>query len=172
FGEDIGNKDILKNALESYSPILSISNGRIGLKDDRTNEELTKYIEVDVTVDRNNKEYFFDLFPLPSDAANTPQRFDERPYGNHPNLSLINQILDTPNLTQTEKQQIISARIGQGIFRRNLIADCGYCPITLVDDTNLLIASHIKPWRKSNNEDRINHKNGILLTPTYDKLFD
>lgn len=44
--------------------------------------------------------------------------------------------------------------------------------MTGVDDTNLLIASHIKPWRLSDNEERVNHKNGILLTPTYDKLFD
>jgi len=35
-----------------------------------------------------------------------------------------------------------------------------------------LIASHIKPWRVSTNYERLYEKNGLLLTPTYDKLFD
>ncbi|MGS0748440.1 HNH endonuclease [Halpernia sp. GG3] len=53
-----------------------------------------------------------------------------------------------------------------------MILECGFCPITQVDETPLLIASHIKPWKVSDNIERINPKNGILLTPTYDKLFD
>ena len=87
-------------------------------------------------------------------------------------LNLIHQLQNIPNLTQTEKNQIIKARIGQGYFRRSLLSDCGFCPITLIDDPKLLIASHIKPWRDSNNQERLHHKNGILLTPTFDCLFD
>ena len=33
-------------------------------------------------------------------------------------------------------------------------------------------ASHIQPWRDSSNEERLDPNNGILLTPTYDHLFD
>jgi len=36
----------------------------------------------------------------------------------------------------------------------------------------LLIASHIKPWVKSETEEKTDPKNGFMLTPTYDKLFD
>lgn len=46
------------------------------------------------------------------------------------------------------------------------------CPITGIDDKRLLIASHIKPWVHSNNDERVNVKNGILLSPLFDKLFD
>lgn len=46
------------------------------------------------------------------------------------------------------------------------------CPITRADDKRLLIAIHIKPWVHSNNEERVNTKNGILLSPLFDKLFD
>ena len=35
-----------------------------------------------------------------------------------------------------------------------------------------LIASHIKPWRESNNQERLFEGNGLLLTPTVDHLFD
>jgi putative restriction endonuclease len=46
------------------------------------------------------------------------------------------------------------------------------CPITGIDNPELLRASHIKPWRVSSNEERLNTDNGLLLTPNYDHLFD
>jgi predicted restriction endonuclease len=36
----------------------------------------------------------------------------------------------------------------------------------------LLIASHIVPWRDSNDEEKLDVNNGILLSPNYDALFD
>lgn len=45
-------------------------------------------------------------------------------------------------------------------------------PITRCRLTNILIASHIKPWRTASNEERLDVFNGLLLTPNYDKLFD
>ena len=35
-----------------------------------------------------------------------------------------------------------------------------------------MIGSHIKPWRESNNEERLHGANGLLLTPSADHLFD
>lgn len=39
-------------------------------------------------------------------------------------------------------------------------------------NTKILIASHIVPWREANDEERLDIHNGILLSPTYDALFD
>ncbi len=75
-------------------------------------------------------------------------------------------------ISQKKKETIIRARIGQGKYREDLLEECSYCPFTLVNDERLLIASHIKPWAKANNEEKIDPKNGFMLTPTYDKLFD
>jgi predicted restriction endonuclease len=72
----------------------------------------------------------------------------------------------------TEKEQLIKARKGQGLYRARLLKECPYCPITMVTDERILIASHIKPWVDSNNIEKLDPKNGFLLTPTYDKLFD
>ena len=36
----------------------------------------------------------------------------------------------------------------------------------------MLIASHIKPWRDADNQERLDAYNGLLLLPNYDKLFD
>src|SRR5690606_33227454 len=109
-----------------------------------TYEELNEYTGVDISGDRNDKEYFFDLFSLPTISEENPHISEERLIDIQPKLAILSQIQNIQTLTTTEKQQIISARIGQGIFRRNLIIDCGFCPITLIDDANLLIASHIK----------------------------
>ena len=35
-----------------------------------------------------------------------------------------------------------------------------------------MIASHIVPWRSSNDKERLDKENGILLSPLYDALFD
>lgn len=71
-----------------------------------------------------------------------------------------------------KKEIIIRARIGQGDYRNKLLEECPYCPFTMVNDERLLIASHIKPWVKADNEEKIDPKNGFIFTPTYDKLFD
>lgn len=76
------------------------------------------------------------------------------------------------NLSQTEKEMLIQARIGQGIFRENLIKRYKACIITGIADRRLLIASHIKPWRCADNNERLSPENGLLLSPLYDKLFD
>ena len=64
------------------------------------------------------------------------------------------------------------ARQGQGKYRERLLQECPFCPITMVAEERLLIASHIKPWAVSDDKEKIDPKNGFMLTPLYDKLFD
>lgn len=80
--------------------------------------------------------------------------------------------IENSKLTETEKETIILARVGQGKYRRQLLEETNNCPFTLVDDEHLLIASHIKPWKASTNSEKKDPKNGFVFTPTYDKLFD
>ena len=75
-------------------------------------------------------------------------------------------------LSEKKKHNLLDARQGQGEYRRKLLEECQSCPFTLVNDERLLIASHIKPWVKSNDKEKVDPKNGFALTPTYDKLFD
>lgn len=87
-------------------------------------------------------------------------------------LSETKSIQDDNSIAETEKEAIIRARIGQGLFRNRLLSYWAGCSITGCKLTNILIASHIKPWRNSNNSERLDVFNGLLLTPNYDKLFD
>ena len=42
----------------------------------------------------------------------------------------------------------------------------------MISDERLLIASHIKPWAKSNLFEKTDPVNGFILTPNIDLLFD
>ncbi|MGE6265329.1 HNH endonuclease [Aeromonas media] len=85
----------------------------------------------------------------------------------------IEATIKASTLEVTEKMQLTKARIGQGLFRSNLEAIEPACRVTGVTNKALLIASHIKPWTKcDNNAERLDGNNGLLLSPHIDKLFD
>ena len=75
-------------------------------------------------------------------------------------------------IESTTTQSIIQSRIGQGLFRANLIDYWQGCSITGCQLIEILRASHIKPWRYSNNNERLDIFNGLLLMPNLDALFD
>ena len=85
-------------------------------------------------------------------------------------------IQDKHPIVTTESLAIIKARTGQGKYRKLLENYWGCrCSVTDTPDSKagtLLVASHIKPWSDSNNKERIDKFNGLLLTPNLDKAFD
>jgi putative restriction endonuclease len=82
------------------------------------------------------------------------------------------KIVTNGSLSETERVALIKARRGQGLFRQRVSQIEFRCRITGVTNPEHLIASHIKPWRESNNDERLATTNGLLLTPTVDHLFD
>ena len=70
------------------------------------------------------------------------------------------------NLQETERSAIVKSRIGQGLFRKELIKKYNSsCVITGINEKKLLIAV-------CTNAERLSVENGLLLSPTFDKLFD
>jgi putative restriction endonuclease len=58
-------------------------------------------------------------------------------------------------------------------FARDLVTqELGGCAVTGCSVGEVLRASHIKPWKYSNNHERLDRNNGLLLTATLDVLFD
>ena len=84
----------------------------------------------------------------------------------------IEQILEDKAISDTEKGTYVNARVGQGKYRKDLINHWGQCALTGFKDTRFLIASHIKPWKESENRERLDPYNGLLLLPNLDKAFD
>ena len=79
--------------------------------------------------------------------------------------------LNLPN--ETERKGLVTSRVGQGAYRKRIIHRWEYkCAVTKFDDLRILIASHIVPWSESTDIERLDVDNGLLLSPTYDALFD
>jgi hypothetical protein len=83
----------------------------------------------------------------------------------------VEQEIDTnTTIPETERKALVQARREQGRFRDNVNAIERACRITRVERREHLIASHIKPWRRSDNSQRLDGENGLLLTPTVDHV--
>ncbi len=76
------------------------------------------------------------------------------------------------DMSDRKKEALIQARKGQGQYRSKLLEECPFCPISMINDERLLIASHIKPWVDSNDKEKVDPKNGFALCPNYDAMFD
>lgn len=87
-------------------------------------------------------------------------------------LEDIHAVEADASIPETQRLQLAKARIGQGLFRKRVLLLGQNCRVTGVDDSRLLIASHIKPWKDASNAERINGYNGIMLSPHVDALFD
>ncbi|WP_426751137.1 HNH endonuclease [Myxococcus sp. Y35] len=94
--------------------------------------------------------------------------------------SLPNELLHTfeakvaslPRTTEAERWVI--QRVGQDVFREGLIDYWdGRCAVTGLSVTELLRASHIKPWADCETDaERLDIFNGLLLAPHLDAAFD
>lgn len=119
------------------------------------------YISAVKLLDNNGNLYYY--FRLFADYFGDVQH----PYSVEKEQKEIEKLID-----DKEKKILTKARIGQGKYREELLKLCPFCPITLVSDDRLLIASHIKPWVKSNDFEKTDPLNGFMLTPTFDFMFD
>jgi hypothetical protein len=82
------------------------------------------------------------------------------------------EILEQAELSPTDKEALIMARRGQGIFRENVLNMEPQCRVTKITTPVHLRASHIKPWIVSSNAERLAANNGLMLAPHVDHLFD
>ena len=73
----------------------------------------------------------------------------------------------------TERSGLVTSRVGQGYYRQVVRERwMDRCPVTGCSIPSILIASHIIPWSKCNEDQRLDVDNGILLSPNADSLFD
>ena len=84
----------------------------------------------------------------------------------------VDEIIMRTDIGPTLKTQMINSRRGQGVFKAQVRQIERACRVTKVTNPRHLIASHIKPWKKSNDAEKISGYNGLLLAPHIDHLFD
>ena len=96
----------------------------------------------------------------------------ERPRASQSRLRDILEIVGKVR-NETEREAMISSRIGQGEFRESVLALWDYkCALTGSTTISAIRASHMKPWKKSTSRERLDPFNGIPLLATFDALFD
>jgi hypothetical protein len=111
--------------------------------------------------------------PIPPDWVDDPLKraiADDSKYSGE-----LEELSSEPGGTEmpiTEKQALIQARRGQGKFREGVLSFWGNCAVTECCELTLLRASHIKPWKQSENYERLDRYNGLLLAPNLDAAFD
>ena len=89
-------------------------------------------------------------------------------------------MLEQLGATEVETSRLVEyrARVGQHRFAHDVIQNCHYtcvfCGLRAdgLPGQRLLIASHIKPWAKSDSLERLDARNGVAACPTHDAAFD
>lgn len=86
-------------------------------------------------------------------------------------------IEDTINIDSiplgAERTATVKQRVNQSFFRNTVLSSyASTCCITGLNTTQLLIASHIKPWKESSETEKTNPCNGLCLNALHDKAFD
>jgi hypothetical protein len=86
----------------------------------------------------------------------------------------ISRIRSDPKVrNETTRKALIDARLGMGDFRSALARRWkDACAVTGCTISEVLRASHIKPWADSNNKERLDPANGLFLAAHIDALFD
>jgi putative restriction endonuclease len=70
------------------------------------------------------------------------------------------------------RAQLVKVRVNQNLFRKAILASYNStCCITGIQQTELLVAGHIRPWGLDE-KNRLNPSNGILLNALHDKAFE
>lgn len=87
-------------------------------------------------------------------------------------LQVFRRIMAEASLDSYTREQLIQARVGQGLFRKSLLQREPRCRVTGIVDPVHLVASHIKPWAACMAQEHIDPDNGLMLAPHIDHLFD
>jgi putative restriction endonuclease len=78
----------------------------------------------------------------------------------------------------TERILLAAARVGQHLFARAVLANCGgqcvFCGLkpSSFGGKRMLLAGHIKPWKDSSPAERLDLHNGLAGCPAHDVAFD
>ncbi len=76
------------------------------------------------------------------------------------------------NIEGKERETTVKVRVNQSFFRKTILASYNYtCCITGINQPELLIAGHIKPWNLDE-DNRLNPRNGLAMNNLHDKAFE
>ena len=141
-------------------------------------DTLTTYEKENIFLDINNKiesdfSKIVEVFKILNDEKTFIIDDSEIKDSNdtHINKELITEV-DNESINETDKIAYTKIRIGQSELRYKKLKEVGCCEICGLKTPELLIASHIKPWAESDDYEKLDTENILLLCATHDALFD
>ncbi len=154
----IGEIRIRQLLPEKYSPLNEQGGGNQGAYLSEISKEFAEYLLEQLAL-AGNREIVEETAGV-AQSAEIQEAFSEL------------EIIRDQELPETERLNLVASRVGQGVFRKNVLELYPKCLLTGIDNPDFLIASHIKPWRLCDNRERLDPHNGLMLTPNADRLFD
>lgn len=111
-------------------------------------------------------EFYNNWDDLPYESEYLLSRFENK------SIEEINDI-NVDNLPEGKvREQLVRVRVNQSFFRSSIMASYNNtCCITGLNQPELLIAGHIKPW-SIDEQNRLNPRNGIAINALHDKAFE
>ncbi|MEN2414241.1 HNH endonuclease [Flavobacterium mesophilum] len=112
-------------------------------------------------------EFFNDVDILAFESETLLANFENKP------IEQLNHIPEFELLKEGKtREQIIKARVNQSFFRSSILASYNNtCCVTGIQQPELLVASHIRPW-SIDKKNRLNPQNGIAINALHDKAFE
>jgi putative restriction endonuclease len=87
-------------------------------------------------------------------------------------LAIEEQIWQRTDIGPCDKRDLSAARLGAGVFRENVERIETGCRVSGILDRRYLRVAHIKPWKESDDSEKVDGHNGLLLSPHIVHLFD
>ncbi|MCR4950702.1 MAG: HNH endonuclease [Solobacterium sp.] len=139
---------------------------------------LVEYLGVGITLDTIrehgvNKHFSIQSpFRMPEDLKQYIDVLEAESFSDDEDSDFSTEETAFKNLKGFEREAVVKARVNQSAFRTALLNKYGKCVLCSINKQQFLIASHIKPWVVSDEDEKTNTENGLLLCPNHDKLFD
>ncbi|HAQ64604.1 MAG TPA: restriction endonuclease [Bacteroidales bacterium] len=111
-------------------------------------------------------EFYNNWEDLPYESEMLLAKIENRPIEDICNIDMKDLPLGKTN------ERIVKVRVNQSFFRDSILASYNNtCCITGLNQSELLIAGHIKPWSEDE-KNRLNPRNGIAINALHDKAFE
>jgi hypothetical protein len=166
FPERKRHVEALRNGAEGYGVLCTAKDIHSPTSRTIANFDAETLLKFGDIIDDGNRVYAHVIDHIPVDNLARPQTSHSSVV---PDLKSILAKRDAA----TTKEALANARVGQGTFRAQVLQIWdSQCCVTGSTTLDAIRASHIKPWRDSNNQERLDPNNGLPLIATLDALFD
>ena len=165
------------NKSSKFHPEVIRIAGLIGRTPSAVNMKIGNFGRFDKNLKKSNISGLTNGSKLDEDIWNEfNEKWDELAYESEMILKTLeqgNNLDESIKVYGLDEERKVKVRVNQKFFRDVVLASYeSCCCITGLSTEELLIASHIKPWRICSADEKTNPQNGLCLNALHDMAFD